>query len=155
MYSLNRFVIRQVQNCQAFARSWFHPNFFKTNKWSWIRHVGCPFHTGGGSEKSLPLKIAAVNSEQADCTHSFQFTRTYCHLQRCISWVLHLYSVHYFLSITSVSMVLMALTILSWYSSKVDLCNFTVYHLKFRMGSTSKGNNKFQINEIILSHFVT
>ena len=31
--------------------------------------VGCPFPSGGGPEKSLPLKTAAVSSEQADSTY--------------------------------------------------------------------------------------
>ena len=32
-------------------------------------NVGCSFPTGGGSEKSLPLRTATVNSEQADLTY--------------------------------------------------------------------------------------
>ena len=35
----------------------------------WTRRVGCPFSTYGGSEKSLLLKTAGVNSKQADLTY--------------------------------------------------------------------------------------
>ena len=34
-----------------------------------IRRVECPFPTGGGSGKSLPLKTITVNSEQADLAY--------------------------------------------------------------------------------------
>ena len=51
----------------SFRQEWLW--LLQNNKLSWIRHVGRPFPTGGGSGKSLTLKTASANSEKADLAY--------------------------------------------------------------------------------------